>query len=527
MLDETILTAVCLLIVVFLIFVAVWKLWHCLARPAEQPSDAFQPLIVDIESNKVHEPEVLDLETGQTLKRRAVPSLQHEDSSRRIRVAQVFDSGAVVEKDNKQARLDRGSTISLEVVSGPSAGAFAVCYPGKSLTIGRLPTNSLVVNDVEVSGRHACIKWNPQSSAWDFVDLGSLNGTHVNDQLVSLGHSNGGPVRKPSLAIELANEDIVLLGSSSRVLVHIHASVNGSRSHSAMSVCPIEIGVAADSMALRRGGKRLPMEDVYLYEWPLGGLQEFGVFCIFDGHGGAAAALAASQILRKTLYDILKVDSRREEVIRSAEAKDVLLEAFNATEAALEFDYEGCTATVLLVWLDASRVIYAQCANVGDSACIFSVNGKYISMTEDHRLTGLTERARMLEMGKRLPEGETRLCGMNIARVLGDKFLKEQEVRFSSTPFISNVLQITQECKALAIMASDGLWDVLSQRRAVQLVLEAKEGQGNTDGDISEPVSAKSIAEMLINKARSLRTKDNTTILVLDFVDKSKLGARL
>jgi protein phosphatase len=74
-------------------------------------------------------------------------------------------------------------------------------------------------------------------------------------------------------------------------------------------------------MALRRGGRRLPMEDVCIYEWPLRGLQEvfrdkhrdlsdyvmhhsndsfcvdpqFGVFCIFDGHGGGDAAIAASQ----------------------------------------------------------------------------------------------------------------------------------------------------------------------------------------------------------------------------------------
>ncbi|KAI5060566.1 hypothetical protein GOP47_0024986 [Adiantum capillus-veneris] len=524
MLDEAILAAICVAVVV-LVFLAVWKLWHCLAWHTEQktcqPNDANQPLIVQIEPNEVTEQEVLGLETGQTLKRRAVPSLQREDSNRRIRVAQVFDSGVVVEEDHKQTKLSRGSTISLEVVSGPSAGASAVCYPGQSLAIGRLPTNNLVVNDAEVSGRHACIKWNSQSSAWDFVDLGSLNGTHVNDQLVSLDHSNGGSARKPSLAIELASGDIVLLGSSSRLLVHIHENVNGSRSDPTLSACPIEVGVAADPMALRRGGKRLPMEDVYFYEWPLGGLLEFGVFCIFDGHGGAAAASAASQILRQNLHDMLKVDSRREEVIRSADAKDVLLDAFNATEAALEYDYEGCTATVLLVWLDASRVIHAQCANVGDSACIFSVDGKYISMTEDHRLTSLTEQTRMLEMGKQLREGETRLCGMNIARVLGDKFLKEQEVRFSSTPFVSDVLQITQECKALAVMASDGLWDVLSQRRAVQLALEVKEGQGNTDGVISKPVSVKSIAEMLINKARTLRTKDNTTVIVLDFVDKS------
>ena len=89
--------------------------------------------------------------------------------------------------------------------------------------------------------------------------------------------------------------------------------------------CPFDVGIATDPMALRRGGRRLPMEDVCICEWPLRGLQEvcrgmvrykhrylsdhaihhtnslfcfdpqFGIFCIFDGHGGGDAAIAASQ----------------------------------------------------------------------------------------------------------------------------------------------------------------------------------------------------------------------------------------
>lgn len=32
--------------------------------------------------------------------------------------------------------------------------------------------------------------------------------------------------------------------------------------------------------------------------------------------------------------------------------------------------FQGCTATVLLVWADGHENFYAQCANVGDSACV-------------------------------------------------------------------------------------------------------------------------------------------------------------
>lgn len=525
MLEKGIFAAI-LLVSVFVLLLALWKLWHCWSQRhlgKEQTNDMSQSLISQIDPDEVSESEPLGLETGQTLKRRAVPNLQREDSNRRIKVSQVFETGAL-DQDKKQAEVNqRGSTITLEVVSGPSTGTLVTHRSGHSLTIGRVPTNNLVLNDPEVSGKHAYIKWDSQSLIWELVDLGSLNGTHVNNQSVPfLDQSNGGAIRKPSIPVELATGDVVLLGSSSQVLVHVHNDINGPMSDFAIPSCPFEVGVAADSMAMRRGGRRLPMEDVCFYEWPLGGLQEFGAFCIFDGHGGAAAAVAASQIMPQKLCDILRVDAKRTEVLSNLDATDVLKAAFDATEAALDHEYEGCTATVLLLWLGPSRVVYAQCANVGDSACIFCVEGKYVSMTEDHRLTSFSERSRMLEMGKQLPEGETRLCGMNIARVLGDKFLKEQDARFSSKPFVSEVIQITQDSRALAVIASDGLWDVLSQRRVFQLALEAREGQCQEEGTILGPLSAKAIAEMLIKKARTLRTKDNTTVLVLDFVSSSK-----
>lgn len=111
---------------------------------------------------------------------------------------------------------------------------------------------------------------------------------------------------------------------------------------------------------------------------------------------------------------------------------------------------------------------------------------------------------------------------MNIARALGDKFLKEEESAFSADPYISNVFRLSGDGLGLVVMAryvhnfcvlctfntvvhlnlcvhrhlppqtevstfhkpceiftdkyfsgfSDGLWDVLSPRRALQLAAE-------------------------------------------------------
>ncbi|WZZ90746.1 hypothetical protein YC2023_119325 [Brassica napus] len=98
--------------------------------------------------------------------------------------------------------------------------------------------------------------------------------------------------------------------------------------------------------------------------------------------------------------------------------------------------------------------------------------------------------------------------GINLARMLGDKFPKQQDGRFSAEPYISEPLRIDQSSKhAFAVLASDGLWDVVSPKKAVQLVLQMRENES----------SAEKIANGLLNEARVMRTKDNTSIIYLDF----------
>lgn len=43
--------------------------------------------------------------------------------------------------------------------------------------------------------------------------------------------------------------------------------------------------------------------------------------------------------------------------------------------------------------------------------------------------------------------------GLNLARMFGDKFLKEQDSRFSSEPYVSQAVRITKACTAFAVIA--------------------------------------------------------------------------
>lgn len=440
---------------------------------------------------------------GQTLKR---PTVTNESAGEQkydhTKEDLSYKSRIRPYNDISRTSAEQRSILNLSVISGPSCGAHhSLQSTNKSklpLTLGRVSPSDVLVVDSEVSGKHAMINWNLNKLKWELVDMGSLNGTLLNSKAVH--HPQTGS-RHWGDPVELSSGDIITLGTTSKISVEITCEFNK---------VPFGVGLVSDPMSVRRGGKKLPMEDVCYYHWPLPGADQFGLFGICDGHGGAAAASSVSKIIPEMVTRILSDTHRREKVFSYCDASDVLREAFSQTEAHLDHLYEGCTATVLLIWADGHDNYFAQCANVGDSACIANIEGQQIKMSEDHRISSYTERLRMQAAGEPLKEGETRLCGLNIARMLGDKFPKQQDARFSSEPYISQVVYMNSESRDFAIMASDGFWDVVNSKKAIQLVHQARERYVEED-------SAYKIAKALLGEARAQRTKDNTSIIFLDF----------
>ncbi|KAG8636699.1 hypothetical protein MANES_15G025800v8 [Manihot esculenta] len=421
-------------------------------------------LVLDVVSEPLE-----DISVGQTLKRISLTEHVAEVQTQIIQEDQSPILGPGLEKDTFQESVpkvitEQRSCLSLEVISGPSRGLHCSIQSASSsrlpLTLGRV-SSDLLLKDSEVSGKHAMINWNMDKKTWELVDMGSLNGTLLNSR--SINHPDSGS-RHWGDPVELTNGDIITLGTTSNIYVHVTSKSENET--------PFAVGVASDPMALRRGGKKLPMEDVCYYHWPLPGIDKFGVFGICDGHGGVAAADAASKLLPEKVASILSDSLTRERVLSHCDASEVLRVAFSQTEASMNNYYEGCTATVLLVWVDDDENFFAQCANLGDSACVMNVDGKPIKMTADHRLTSYSERLRISEIGEPLKDGETRLCGLNLARMLGDKFLKQQDARFSSEPYISEAVHIHRASSTFVLLASDGFWDVISVKKAVQLVLQ-------------------------------------------------------
>src|SRR5438128_3610376 len=77
------------------------------------------------------------------------------------------------------------------------------------LTIGRVPSNSLVVNDAKASSRHAEIS--PTGTGYSITDVGSTNGTFVNEQKLD---TNVSRVLNPGDKIRIGDTIITYEGAS-------------------------------------------------------------------------------------------------------------------------------------------------------------------------------------------------------------------------------------------------------------------------------------------------------------------------
>ncbi|MCF6278540.1 MAG: FHA domain-containing protein, partial [Anaerolineales bacterium] len=94
------------------------------------------------------------------------------------------------------------SQYQLVMRTGPTPGATYALEDGQ-ITIGRDPSNSISINDSEVSRNHA--RMNLQGGKFVLEDLGSTNGTMVNGKRITGPH-----VLKPGEMISFG-EQIVLM----------------------------------------------------------------------------------------------------------------------------------------------------------------------------------------------------------------------------------------------------------------------------------------------------------------------------
>lgn len=201
------------------------------------------------------------------------------------------------------------------------------------------------------------------------------------------------------------------------------------------------------------------MEDRYLAALNLQGDSKQAFFGVFDGHGGAKAAQFAADNLEKNILD---------EVVRrdnDGEIEEAVKHGYLSTDSDfLKEDSRGGSCCVTALIRNGNLVV----SNVGDCRAVMSRGGAAEALTSDHRPSREDERERIENLGGYvdLCHGVWRIQGsLAVSRGIGDRHLKQWVIAEPET----KVVRIQPQHEFL-ILASDGLWDKISNQEAVDTV---------------------------------------------------------
>ncbi|KAI8467338.1 MAG: phosphatase 2C-like domain-containing protein [Monoraphidium minutum] len=283
--------------------------------------------------------------------------------------------------------------------------------------------------------------------------------------------------------------------------------------------------------------KRENQDEFFIQVGHYGSQPGANLFCVFDGHGphGKDAAACSRQVLPALLEEELKRYFHRNADAANSEYADatrgavelIMGEVFgqterNLTKAGVNLAASGTTASVAYqlgnrLWIASagdSRAVLCSRASPG--------SGRFRArpLTIDHRPRRPCERERVQAAGarvhpKRLASGrlvgEPRLWlqevaspGLLLSRSVGD--LMAATVGCTSDPEITYVT-LEPGVDQFVVIASDGVWDVLSNEQVCDIVAESPDPH----------IAARRVLDAALYEWEERMSADNITVLVVEF----------
>uniref|UniRef100_A0A0C9RMK6 protein-serine/threonine phosphatase n=1 Tax=Wollemia nobilis TaxID=56998 RepID=A0A0C9RMK6_9CONI len=243
---------------------------------------------------------------------------------------------------------------------------------------------------------------------------------------------------------------------------------------------------------LVKGKSRHDMEDYHVAEYRHLNDHDLGLFAIFDGHLGHKVPCYLQSNLFNNILKEPGFWTEPEKAIKSAyrQTDEKIL------SQTAELGPGGSTA-VTAILIDGRQLFVA---NVGDSRAVLCQGGTAIQLTVDHEPS--LERKDIERKGgfvTNLPGDVPRVNGqLAVARAFGDGSLKQH---LSSEPDVKQT--IIDTTTDFLILASDGLWKVMKNQEAVDLVRKIRDPQ----------VAAKCLTETAVSR----KSKDDISCIVVRF----------
>ncbi|XP_074350782.1 protein kinase and PP2C-like domain-containing protein isoform X1 [Apium graveolens] len=248
-------------------------------------------------------------------------------------------------------------------------------------------------------------------------------------------------------------------------------------------------------------GRRETMEDTHFLMPYLCNNKDISTFGIFDGHRGTAAAEFSARALPGLLQTLGSSNSPSDALVKAFIEADVAfrseLDFRRKSKELKQKDWHpGCTAVVALIVRDKLYV-----ANAGDCRTILCRAGHSYALSRDHVASILEERERVISSGGEVKwQIDTWRVGpaaLQVTRSIGDDDLKPA---VTAEPEITETLLSAED--EYLVMASDGLWDVMSNAEVVSLIKDT----------VKEPGMC---SKRLATEAAERGSKDNITVIVI------------
>jgi serine/threonine protein phosphatase PrpC len=235
-------------------------------------------------------------------------------------------------------------------------------------------------------------------------------------------------------------------------------------------------------------GVRKNMEDFIRVVRNFRGKSDEDLFCVFDGHGSRKPAEFSGENLPKTLETYIAKNG--EDTVKAMEET-----FFDVDTRMADWAKEsGATACVALI-----QGVKLTVANVGDTRAVLCRAGKAMRLSFDHKPKVPSEKERIERLGGFVAMGRVNAV-LAVSRALGDSQVKNL---VTAEPY-ATVTQLQPEDEFL-IIACDGVWDILEDQNAVDLI------RNMTDKD------AVLAAEELRNGAFNGGSNDNISVVVIFF----------
>ncbi|XP_055827947.1 protein phosphatase 2C 37-like [Solanum dulcamara] len=294
------------------------------------------------------------------------------------------------------------------------------------------------------------------------------------------------------------------------------ASISSNIERQGVSDCP-KFGMTSVC------GRRRDMEDtVSIYPSFLQDKHEksnkLHFFGLYDGHGCSHAAMKCKDRMHEIVKNEVESPGEatwKEMMTRSFTKMDKEVVEYSkgagGTETAdcrcelqtPQCDAVGSTAVVAVV--TPNKIIVSNC---GDSRAVLCRNGVAIPLSIDHKPDRPDELNRIEEAGGRVIywDGPRVLGVLAMSRAIGDSYLKPY---VTSEPEVT-IKERTVEDECL-ILASDGLWDVVSNETACGVAsMCLRSGQSSSDQACTD-------ASILLTRlALARHSSDNVSVVVVD-----------